>query len=76
MGTPGGGLLLGRCSHEDMLAAWNEKGGPYKEALNNASTYVASASSATRLDWPNSTLLHRDVPGAVADLKQGLGGTS
>jgi hypothetical protein len=25
---------------------------------------------AARLDWPNSTLLHGDVPAAVADLKQ------
>ncbi len=29
MGTPGGGLLLGRRSYEDMLAAWNDRGGPY-----------------------------------------------
>jgi dihydrofolate reductase len=27
--------------------------------------------TATRLDWPNSTLLHGDVPAAVADLKAG-----
>jgi dihydrofolate reductase len=74
MGKPSGGLLLGRLSYEDLLASWNAQGGPYKDALNNAPKYVASTSPATRLDWPNSTLLHGDVPAAVADLKQGLDG--
>jgi hypothetical protein len=35
MAKPGSGMLLGRRSYEDMLAAWNAKGGPYKEGLNN-----------------------------------------
>ncbi len=71
MGRPGGGLLLGRRSYEEMLASWNAQGGPYRDALNNAPKYVTSASSATRLDWPNSTLLHGDIPAAVAELKAG-----
>src|ERR1700719_2362225 len=70
MGKPDGGLLLGRRSYEDMLASWNAQGGPYKDALNNVPKYVASTSCATRLDWPNSTLIHGDVPASVADLKQ------
>jgi dihydrofolate reductase len=70
MGKPDGGLLLGRRSYEEMLASWNTQGGPYKDALNSAPKYVASTSSATRLDWPNSTLLHGDIPAAVAELKQ------
>ena len=74
MGKPGGGLLLGRRSYEDMLAAWNARGEPYKAALNAATKYVASSSSATRVQWPNSTLLHGDVPGAVAALKRSSGG--
>jgi dihydrofolate reductase len=49
-------------------------GCPYKDALNAAPKYVASTSSATRLDWPNSTLVHGDIPAAVADLKQSLAG--
>src|SRR4051812_29453005 len=37
-----------------------------------AQKYVASRSSETRLEWPNSTLLHGDEPAAVAaELKQG-----
>ena len=74
MGKPDGGLLLGRRSYEDMLASWNAQGGPFKDALNSAPKYVASTRSATRLDWPNSTLLHGDIPAAVADLKQNSAG--
>jgi hypothetical protein len=62
MAKPDGGLLLGRCSYEDMLASWNARGGPYRDALNTAPKYVASRSSATRLDWPNSTLLAATSP--------------
>jgi dihydrofolate reductase len=47
--------------------------GPFKDALNNARKYVASSNPTARLGWPNSTLLHGDVPAAVADLKQSSG---
>jgi dihydrofolate reductase len=70
MGRPDGGLLLGRRSYEDMLASWNAQGGPFKDALNNAPKYVVSSNPATSLTWPNSTLVHGDVPAAVAELKQ------
>ena len=63
-------FLFGRRTYEDLLASWNAKGGPFKEALNRARKYVASSNPATRLDWPNSTLLRGDIPAAVADLKQ------
>ena len=63
-------FLFGRRTYEDLLASWNRKGGPFKDALNNAPKYVASHNSATRLEWPNSTLLHDDVPAAVAELRQ------
>jgi dihydrofolate reductase len=72
----GGGhaFLFGRRSYDDMLEAWNHMGGPHKDALNNRPKYVASSNSATRLKWPNSSLLHGDVPAAVAELKQRSGG--
>jgi dihydrofolate reductase len=70
MGRPDGGLLLGRRSYEDMLASWNAQGGPFKDALNNTPKYVVSSNPATSLTWPNSTLVHGDVPAAVAELKQ------
>ena len=66
----GRAFLFGRRTYEDLLASWNAQSGPFKEALNNARKYVASSNPATRLDWPNSTLLDGDVPAAVADLKQ------
>ena len=66
-------FLFGRRTYEDLLAAWNAQGGPFKEALNNARKYVASGNPATKLDWPNSTLLRGTIPAAVADLKQSSG---
>jgi dihydrofolate reductase len=74
MSVPGGGLLLGRRSYDDMLTIWNAKGGPFKDGLNNAAKFVASSSAETKLAWPNSTLLHGDVPAAVAALKKKEGG--
>ncbi len=65
--------LFGRRTYEQLLGYWNARGGPFKDPLNNIRKYVASSNPATRLDWPNSTLLHGDVPVAVADLKQSSG---
>jgi dihydrofolate reductase len=62
--------LFGRWSYEELLANWNSQGGPFKDALNNARKYVASRNPDTRLEWPNSTLLHGDVPAAVANIKR------
>ena len=63
--------LFGRRTYEQLLASWNVRGGPFKDALNHTRKYVASSNPAKRgLTWPNSTLLHGDVPAAVADLKQ------
>jgi dihydrofolate reductase len=66
----GGGMLFGRRSYEGMLSTWNREGGPFKDALNAAHKYVASSSASTNLEWPNSTLLHGDIPAAVAQLKR------
>jgi len=66
-------FLFGRLTYEQLLASWNAQGGPFKDALNNARKYVASSNPATRLDWPNSTLLRGDIPAVVADLKESSG---
>ncbi|MGO9889226.1 MAG: dihydrofolate reductase family protein [Solirubrobacteraceae bacterium] len=63
-------FLLGRRSYEQLLTTWNARGGPFKDAFNNTRKYVASSNPDTRLEWPNSTLLHGDVPTAVQALKQ------
>jgi len=68
----GGGLkgwLFGRWTYEDLLAVWNARGGPFKDALNTAPKYVASTSLEEPLPWPNSTLLRGDVAEAVGDLE-------
>ncbi len=62
--------LFGRWSYDELLTYWNTQGGPFKDPLNNTHKYVASRNPETRLEWPNSTLLHGDVPAAVADLKR------
>ena len=66
----GHAFLFGRRTYEDLLATWNARGGPFKEALNDTRKYVASSNPETRLAWPESTLLHGDIPAAVADLRQ------
>jgi dihydrofolate reductase len=73
----GGGLagwLLGRRTYEDLLATWNARGGPFKDALNNTPKYVASTTLAEPLPWPNSTPLGGDTVDAVRALKAQAGG--
>jgi dihydrofolate reductase len=70
--TAGGGLagwLFGRRTYEDLMASWNAKGGPFKDALNMTPKYVASTTLTEPLPWPNSTLLGGDVADAVGALK-------
>ena len=62
--------LLGRRTYEELLSYWNLKGGAFKDALNDTPKYVASGNPETRVAWPNSTLLHGDVPAAVAELRR------
>jgi dihydrofolate reductase len=64
--------LFGRRTYEDLLSHWNAQGGPFRGPLNDIQKYVASSNPDTKLDWPNSTLLHGDVPGAVGELKRGV----
>ena len=64
------GLLLGRRSYEGMLGGWNERGGPFKDALNAMTKYVVSHSGDTQLPWPNSTLVSGDVPAAVGEMRE------
>ena len=70
--TAGGGLagwLFGRRTYEQLLAFWNSRGGPFKDALNNSPKYVASTTLTEPLPWPNSTLLRGDIVDALRTLK-------
>src|SRR5690242_16642672 len=66
----GGGLagwVFGRRTYEDVLGYWTQRDdSPFGSALLNASKYVASTTLPEPLPWPNSTLLHGNVPDAVA----------
>jgi len=66
-------FLFGRRTYEDLMTSWNAKGGPFKDALNNACKYVASGNPSVTLNWPNSTLLLGDIPAAVTKLKESSG---
>jgi dihydrofolate reductase len=75
--TAGGGLagwLFGRRTYEQLLATWNARGGPFKDALNNTPKYVASATLTDPLPWPSSTLLRGDTVEAARELKAQTGG--
>jgi dihydrofolate reductase len=63
------GLLFGRRTYEDLMATWNSRGGPFKDALNAAPKYVVSHTLVEPLRWPNSTLLSGDVVDEVTELK-------
>jgi dihydrofolate reductase len=63
------GLILGRRTYEDLQASWNERGGPFKEALNNTPKFVASRTLSEPLSWPNSTLIGTDVVAEVGELR-------
>jgi len=66
--------LFGRRSYDDMLAYWNQAGGPFKDSLNATRKYANSSSPDTQLKWPNSMLLARYVPAQVAVLRGQPGG--
>ncbi|HXL88767.1 MAG TPA: hypothetical protein VN969_07290 [Streptosporangiaceae bacterium] len=50
----GGGLsgwLFGRHTYEQLLAAWNAGGGPFKYTLSNTPKYVASTTADEPPPW-------------------------
>jgi dihydrofolate reductase len=68
----GGGLagwLFGRWTYQQLLATWNARGGPFKDALNKSPKYVVSTTLTEPLPWPNSTLLHGEIADSVSALK-------
>ena len=69
-------LLLGRKTYEDFYDVWPRRndGNPFTDRLNNSKKYVASTTLKEPLPWMNSILLNRDVPAAIARLKQELDG--
>jgi dihydrofolate reductase len=67
------GLLFGRRTYEDLMATWNSRGGPFKDALNAAPKYVVSQTLTEPLPWPNSILLAGEVVEEVGELRSRSG---
>jgi len=66
-----GSILLGRRTYEDFFDVWPKRtDNPFTPVLNAARKYVASRTLEEPLPWENSTLLGKDVPAAIAQLKQ------
>lgn len=64
------GLLLGRRTYDDLLRSWNDRGGPFKDALNEAAKYVVSTTLTDPLPWPSSTLIGANVVEEVEQLRR------
>ncbi len=72
-----GAFLFGRRTYEIFAAHWPnaaEAEQVLAEPLNSRPKYVASTTLAEPLAWQNATLLHGDIPEAVAALKREDGG--
>jgi dihydrofolate reductase len=68
-----GGFVLGRRTYEIFAAYWPnapEEEQVIAQPLNAKPKYVVSTTLAEPLGWENSTLLHEDVAGAIAELKE------
>jgi dihydrofolate reductase len=67
-------LLLGRVTYEGFSEAWPEREGEFADKMNSMPKHVVSSTLSEPLEWSNSTLMHGDVAGEVAKLKQQDGG--
>jgi dihydrofolate reductase len=69
-------FLFGRRTYEIFAGSWGagmDPGNPVGEALNIRPKYVAST-SLTDPQWPNTTVLSRDIAAAIGQLKAQPGG--
>jgi dihydrofolate reductase len=66
--------LLGRVTYEGFAAAWPSREGPFAEKLN-ADRKVVVSTTLKDPTWHNTTVISKDVPAALAELKAGTAGT-
>ena len=58
---------------EDLYDVWPKRtDNPFTPVLNASQKYVASRTLEEPLPWENSILLGRDVPAAIAELKENI----
>lgn len=65
-------LLLGRNTYEIYASAWPGRDGELADRINAIAKYVVSTTMQTA-DWTNTTIIGRDLVGAVAELKHADG---
>jgi dihydrofolate reductase len=62
-------MLMGRRTYELFAAMWPASTGAYADRMNGIRKYVFSSTLQTAA-WSNSTIIDRDVPAAVGELKR------
>lgn len=70
-----GAMLLGRVTYQDFAAYWPQQppDAPFADLNNTIRKYVIST-TLDKADWNNTTLINRNIPEAIRQLKQQPGG--
>ena len=66
-------LLLGRTTYDGYAAAWPSRSGDFADKFNSMPKHVVSTTLRDPT-WSNSTVIDRDVPAAVEQLKRATPG--
>ncbi|MER5769799.1 dihydrofolate reductase family protein [Streptomyces sp. NPDC001985] len=66
-------LVLGRTTYEGFAADWPGAEAPGADHMNGVAKYVVST-TLTAAHWNNTTVIRRDVAGAIAGMKGEEGG--
>lgn len=66
-------LLLGRVTYEGFAAAWPSREGEFADKFNAMAKYVVST-TLKNPEWNNTTVIDRDLVGAVEQLKRDVAG--
>jgi dihydrofolate reductase len=68
-----GALLLGRVTYEGFAAAWPSRSGEFADKFNDMPKHVVSATLSDP-EWNNTTVIEKDLPAAVARLRDEIDG--
>jgi dihydrofolate reductase len=66
-------LLLGRRTYESFYGAWPNRQGPMADKINTMRKLVASSTLGSS-DWHDTTVIHGDLEGRIAEVKREDGG--
>jgi dihydrofolate reductase len=70
-----GAMLLGRVTYQEFAAYWPQQppDAPFADLNNTIRKYVVST-TLDRANWNNTTLINRNIPEAIHELKRQPGG--